>query len=341
MISTALRSLLFLGCSALAAALPAEEQAASVTYSAQDTLKPAVEDSADARACLEGLVWKPAAFTVTLERKGDQTFVRFPTAVSSGDAVNDLVALEWYAPKTDEGNIIKASAVVVVHESGSRMEVGRIFAKAISTKGFHAFLIHLPNYGLRKTKEINKSDGHRFLPAMRQAIADVRRARDAVAALPDVDARHIAVQGTSLGGFVAATTAGVDRGFNQAFIMVAGGDLLGVINGGRREAAEVRRLLTEAGYDGDKLKALAAAIEPTRLAHRVDPQSLWLYTAKDDQVVPRESALALKRAAHLADEHHIVLWGDHYKAILFFPVIVDHMADRLREFAAGLDGQSK
>jgi dienelactone hydrolase len=294
------------------------------------------DDSADAQACLDGLTWKPGPFPVTVKPRGDDgptAFVRFPSAVPTGNETNDLVALEWYAPRSVDGEILKASAVVVVHESGSRMDVGRLFARALYAKGFHAFLIHLPNYGLRRVKDVDRSDGQRFLPAMKQAIADVRRARDAVAALPEVDADHIAVQGTSLGGFVVATTAGLDRGYDQAFIMVAGGDLLGVINGGRREAAQLRRLLADAGYEGEKLKALASAIEPTRLAHRLDPRTTWLYTAKDDQVVPLASAMALRRAGKLSDEHHIQLWGDHYKVVVYFPVIVEHIVARLREFS--------
>jgi len=301
-------------------------------YSAHDTLQISADDSPAATASLDGLKWEPGEFTVTVQPQtgdGPHAFVRFPSAVPTGDATNDLVAMEWYAPKTESGELAKVPAVVVVHESGSRMEVGRIFAKAIYAKGYHAFMIQLPFYGLRKPKDIDTSDGSRFLPVMKQAIADVRRARDAVAAIPAVDAEHIALQGTSLGGFVAATTAGLDRGFDQVFIMVAGGDLLSVINGGRREAAELRQRLAKAGYEGDKLRELVAAIEPTTLAHRIDAERMWLYTAKDDQVVPIASALALQQAAKLDDDHHIQLWGDHYKVILYFPVIIDHMVSQL------------
>lgn len=316
------------------ASLHAADERTAVTYTAQDTLDARPDATSAAQACLDGLTWKPGEFPVTVQPEGDEAleaYVRFPSAVPSGDETNDLVALEWYAPKTDDGKILKAPAVIVVHESGSRMEVGRLFAKAIYAKGYHAFMIQLPHYGLRRTKELNKSDGSRFLTVMKQAIADVRRARDAVAALPEVDARQIALQGTSLGGFVASTTAGLDRGFDQVFIMLAGGDLVTLVNSGKREAAELRNRLAEAGYEGDKLKALLEAIEPTRLAHRVDPERFWLYTAKDDQVVPLASALALQTAAHLPDDHHVQLWGDHYKVIVYFPVIVDHMMARLRD----------
>jgi len=53
-----------------------------------------------------------------------------------------------------------------------------------------------------------------LLPTLQQAIADVRRARDAVVALPVVDS-VVGVQGTGLSGFVTATVAGLDDGSRQ------------------------------------------------------------------------------------------------------------------------------
>lgn len=323
------------GCCA-ATNLPADEREAAASYAARDTLDPPADESPDAQVCLKNLVWKPGDFQVDVYRPegdGPDAFVRFPSPVPSGDATNDLVAMEWYAPKTDDGKIARSSAMVVVHESGSRMEVGRMFAKAAYAKGFHAFLVQLPYYGLRRPKEFNKSDGSRIMPLLKQGIADVRRARDAVAALPEIQSDHIALQGTSLGGFVSATAAGLDRGFDQVFIMVAGGNLLKVIEGGEREAEQMRKSLQAAGYEGEKLRELASVVEPTRLAHRLNPQATWMYTAKNDQVVPWECALALQQAAKLPDEHHIQLWGDHYKVVVYFPIIVDHMAARMREFS--------
>lgn len=303
-------------------------------FAAKDTLNITPDDSPAATTCLDGLKWQPGEFDVTVQPQtgdGPYAHVRFPSPRPTGDETNDLVAMEWYAPKTHDGEIAKAPAIIVVHESGKSMPVGRLFAKALYAKGYHAFMIQLPFYGLRKPKDVDASDASRFLPVMRQGIADARRARDAVAAIPQVDAEHISLMGISLGGFVAATTAGIDNGYDQVFVLVAGGDLLGVINNGIKEAADLRKNLAKAGFDGEKLRELAAAVEPNSLAHRIAPERFWLYTAKDDQVVPPASSLALKQAARLADDHHVELWGDHVRVIVYFPVIVDHIATRLDE----------
>src|SRR5690606_32843634 len=125
-----------------------------------------------------------------------------PSPIASGDAVNDRVAVEWYLARDEEGQPVTAPAVVVVHESGSGMTVGRLFAQGLRKRGLHAFMIHLPYYGERRAGG-KRPDGVNLITALRQAIADVRRCKDAVAALPLVQPGPIALQGTSLGGFVS------------------------------------------------------------------------------------------------------------------------------------------
>ena len=139
-------------------------------------------------------------------------------------------------PATSRANVCGA-AIVVVHESGSNMAVGRLFARSLRAYGLHTFLIHLPYYGERATagRDWDRVD---FLPTMRQAVADVRRARDAAAGLPDVEPGRIGLQGTSLGGFVAALAGSLDGRFSAVFIMLAGGNLDDLVANGRQDTAK-------------------------------------------------------------------------------------------------------
>ncbi|MCH5372525.1 MAG: prolyl oligopeptidase family serine peptidase, partial [Planctomycetes bacterium] len=315
----------------LSASVVAAEQHSLLRYEAADSLAPELDADRDAQSCVEALSWKPGRFAVTCEglrEPNHRVIVRFPSPVPSGDAVNDQVTMEWYRPFLQEGHLAKIPAVLVVHESGRAMPVGRLFARALQAEGLHAFLIHLPYYGLRRG-EVDRPEPRNLVASIRQAVADVRRARDAIAALPEVDADRIAVQGTSLGGFVVAISASLDDAYQGVFIMLAGGNLFELVTNGQQDAANFRRELEQAGYSGDALRKLLWQIEPTRIAHRMDPRHTWLYTAEQDRVVPMENALALARAARLEESHHVRIDADHYTGILHFATIVRQVAERV------------
>lgn len=304
------------------------------SFEAKDSLESLTNDTEDACKCLATFAWKPGTFSVRLDPKGPKDncdfLVRFPTPHPTDDAVNDLVAMEWYRPKNKDGVVQKAPALVIVHESGSSMPAGRAIARGIRDRGLHAFLIHLPHYGLRRVPG-KRPDETVLMNSIKQGIADVRRARDAVAVLPDIDTRHIGLQGTSLGGFVAALTGSLDHGFNSVFIMLAGGDLYDMVQNGRRETQQFRDKMAQAGYQGEKLKEVLSLVEPTRIAHRLDPKTTWLFAAMHDEVVPIRNARKLAKAAKLDEDHHAEMLGGHISAALYLPVVMDQIVKEVRK----------
>lgn len=312
-----------------------DELAIDKEFTATDSLDCGQEDSEDARQCLEGLSWKPAKFQVRLTqgKESDKMdrLVRFNSPQPLGDATNDMVALEWYMAIDSEGRPVKAPAMVVVHESGSGMTVGRMLAKGLRAHGLHAFMMQMPGYGVRKSQSTTEAhskegDALRLIPAMKQAIADARRARDAVSILPNVDSSLIGIQGTSLGGFVTASVGGFDAGFDRVFVLLAGGDLNQVIFNGAKDAADVRKRLEEAGATREMIMEGTRHIEPLRIAHRIRPEVTWLYSGKFDDVVPPACSHALAQAAKLPQEHHIEMPVDHYSGALLMPKILLEMA---------------
>lgn len=129
----------------LASSLEASDLPASgAKFTASDTISLDIDPISDAKDCLDGLRWKPDAFEVTCENvdgeHGD-LLVRFPSSMPTGDTVNDRVCLEWYVAKDSGGKPVKARAVVVVHESGRGMTVGRIFARGLAAQGLHTFMV--------------------------------------------------------------------------------------------------------------------------------------------------------------------------------------------------------
>lgn len=323
----------------LADGLVVKQQVPIENWTATDTLRIDPDDSMDANQCLQGLKYAPSEFVVTnqtpLDAHGDR-LIQFPSAIPSGHPANDLVSLEWYVLKNEEGEILKAPAIVVVHESGSNMQVGRVFANSLRYLGFHTFMIQLPYYGHRREKDRSREEANQ-VTAMRQGVADVRRARDAVACIPEVDANLIALQGTSLGSFVATTAASLDNGYSALFLMLSGGDLYDILQNGESDAAKARERLARQGLEGEKLKEVVQVIEPLRIAHRLNPMTTWLYSGIYDNVVPPKNAMLLSDCIQLEQTHHVRMPANHYSGIVFLPMILAHIQEQMQQLQRELD----
>lgn len=296
------------------------------TFAAEDTLGQDTEANEDARECLAGLRWNPGKFDVQCETAqgnyGD-LLLRFPSPMPTGDAINDNVSVEWYFARNGERDPIHARSVIVVHESGRGMTVGRIFARGLATQGLHTFLVHMPGYGARRSERTGSPE--MLLTSMKQAVADVRRARDVAVIMPMVDDSIVGIQGTSLGGFITSTVAGMDQGYDRVFILLAGGNLHEVVQNGQKDAAKVRERLAAIGVTGDQIRELSRPVEPLRLAHRLDPQNTWLYSGKYDDVVPPACSFALASVAKLPEGHHIEMPADHYSGVIFLPMVMNEI----------------
>ena len=301
-----------------------------VTFNGSDSLACDTDTTADAHECLTGLRWKPCDFAVRCEaaepEHGD-LLIRFDSPISTENAINDNVSMEWYVARDKMRQPVSARAVVIVHESGRGMTVGRIFAKGLNAQGLHTFLIHLPGYGKRRTEAADKVE--HILTGMKQGIADVRRAKDVVVSLPLVQNDVVGVQGTSLGGFVTSTVAGLDDGYDRVFVLLAGGNLADVVMSGNKDAAKVRAKLEAAGVTGDQIREFSKPIEPLRLAHRIDADNMWLYSGKYDDVVPPASSFALAAAAKLETGHHVELLADHYSGVVYLPLVIQEIRKKM------------
>ena len=304
-------------------------------FEAKDSLAMEIskEASQDAKQCLDGLCWEPHTFQVRIDdadekqkRSGIDRIVRFPSPVSSGDPINDSVAMEWYRASKKGQELDRAPAIVVVHESGRGMTVGKMIARGLSNQGVHALLLQLPSYGLRRNPASTRSEGETLIAGLKQGIADARRAYDAVGALPGIDPHRISIQGTSLGGFVVATTTGLDAVYHRSMILLAGGDLYGVLANGDRDAAKTRQELAKSGISMDQAKEALYSIEPLRLAHRAAAERTWLFSGTHDTVVPPVSSKKYADAAKLPEGHHIELPADHYSGVVFLPSVIQQMA---------------
>lgn len=299
-----------------------------MTLEARDTLAVSMEGaSEDARAMLEDLAYAPGVFTVTCVAETGDVTVRFPSPRPRFP--RDQVVMEWHVARDGNGQPLDAPGVLVVHTIHPDTPIGRAVARGLAARGFHAFMMFMPGFGPRWRPGDDAANA--LFPRLRQAVADARRARDAITVLPRVTPGKVALQGTSLGGIVAANAAALDGAFDPVLLVITGGNLKTIVEQGNADAAFVRWRLEDGGISGDRLHQLCQALEPTRIAHRLDPQRTWLFSAENDVVIPPACAEALAKAIRLPKPHHLKLPGNHYTVLTRFPAVVEEMARLLRQ----------
>ncbi|MEX2213053.1 MAG: acetylxylan esterase [Phycisphaeraceae bacterium] len=312
------------------------------TFEAADTFNNPRDDNPLAQQALDAIKWKPGKFEVICEtpaspEEGEldrmysdyDALVRFPSALGEGDAVKDTVVMEWYAPRDSDGKVIKGPAMVVLHILDGRMLIARGFARTFRENGIHAFVMHMPHYG-RRSDRGRRPNATVLVEGTRQAVADARRAKDAIAALPNVDAARIGIQGTSLGGFICVGAASLDDAFNPVFPTLAGGDLVSMFKNGKHEVERIKESAERMGITLEQLQKMLEALEPNLLVHRIDAKHLWMFNATDDEVIPADNAEALAKAAKLPQKQHIWMAGGHVTCIVELPKILPVMVEQIK-----------
>ncbi len=317
------------------------EQPYSRTFKARDTFVDATDPAPAAQAALDLAKWKPADFEVVSSlpaagREMDQAneagftaLVRFPSPKANGDKLNDTVTMEWFVARDATGKPIEAQAMLVLHILQNDMAVPRAFAREFAKAGIHSFVMYMPHYGPRRKPGI-KPDVKTFLEGAQQAVADARRARDAINALPNIKKDRIGIQGTSLGGFICTGAASLDGIFNPVMPTLAGADLPDLFMHGKKEVAQIREQVRKMGITDEEFLALVSKIDPLHLAHRLDPKKTWLFNAEQDEVIPAANAKALAKAAKIPDDQHIWMIGGHVTCIINLPVVMPMMIERIK-----------
>ncbi len=310
-----------------------------VPFGVADSVAVPSDDDPTAAAVLRNLAWEPERFEVTVHEALGRDYdarVTFASAKPSGDAGMDQVVLRWYRPVRGEAAVessAKGPAVLLVHTLHPDLPVATLLARGLRQRGVHAFVIELPGYASREEAQ-PKMTGVTTLVNAAQAVADCRRSFDVIRALGDVgladlDGQRIAIQGTSLGSFIATSAAALDGCFDQTFLFLSGGDGVDILQTGQKDAFHVRGALRHYGYTGDQLRALLNPVEPLNIAHRLDPQTTWMFNARDDLVVPAKNAKLLAEAVGLDESHHIWMPGNHYTAFILLPGVLDRIKREL------------
>ncbi|MEM9419974.1 MAG: hypothetical protein AAGA25_13115 [Planctomycetota bacterium] len=314
-------------------AMPLAATGGSQGFDAADSLREVADSNELAGDVLATLAWDGGPFAFEVHETAGRDYdalITFASPKPSGDEGIDSAVLRWYRPvEREDAEAAPQPAVLLVHTLHPDLPVATMLARGLKQRGVHAFVIELPGYASRLPEE-RKFTGVTTLVNAAQAVGDCRRAYDVICALDsaglaDIDVERVAIQGTSLGSFIATSAAALDGCFDQTFLFLSGGDGVDILENGQKDAFHVRGALRHYGYSGDKLRALIEPVEPLHIAHRLDPKTTWMFNAKDDTVIPAKNAELLSEAIGLEDAHHVWMNGNHYTAFILLPGVLDHM----------------
>ncbi|MBN2211494.1 MAG: prolyl oligopeptidase family serine peptidase [Sedimentisphaerales bacterium] len=258
-----------------------------------------------------------AAFDYQMTRKyllaGYEVFeVRFPSPWQTVFPENNTVYCEYYRSRSENVR----PAVIILDILDGSMTISRLIANALAGQGVDACIPVLPHYGPRRSADMQfivDAPNH-LVKAVQQAVVDVRRTARWLASQELVDSTRIGLCGTSLGGFIAALTAGVDGTFPRVGLILAGGDLVSVLT---TDSSEVRRLKAEIekrNITKEQLETFLESIEPLHFANRLKNCKVLMINGSTDAIVPPESARQLADATQAE-----IVWypTDHYGMVRY------------------------
>jgi len=255
--------------------------------------------------------------------------LEFPSPYVSPVEGNNRVHCEYFLSGA-EG---RRPAVIVLHILDGSFTVARIICQSLSGQGIHALMLKMPYYGERRPADEARlrkmTDNPEILvDGVTQAIMDVRRAARWLGTRAEVEPNRIGLCGVSLGGFVAASAAGVDGHFPRVAVVLAGGDLAGLLMGQAKEVTKIRRYIEEGQWTLPRLKELLHPIDPLTYASRLKAADVLMINALDDKVVPPASARKLASASGAR-----IRWykASHYSMVLFLPAALKELSRHFSE----------
>lgn len=325
-----------LGMFALFAWITGTHAAQPITHAAQDTLNTQRIEARnpETRAMLDRLSYPLQKFDVNVKPaelgQPQPLHATFPSPKPQGRDWLDAVPLEIHRAQDRHGQLLdQAPAVLFVHSLHPQRIMAVGLARAVSTQGIHGVVVTLPGFADRRDPA-GRHFGVVALVHGEQAVADVRRARDAVASLPFVQPDAIMLHGTSLGGVVATLAAGLDGAFPRVVLLATGANTRQLLDNPRKDAWHLKQAILRAGISDPRLKNMLDRLEPARLASRLPTEQTWLYTPRLDEVFPRSSSDALAQAIALPEPNRIWLEGNHYTAMFALPALAQDLVDHAK-----------
>jgi len=265
--------------------------------------------------------------------------VKFPSLLSTPEyPQNQTVYAEVFLPRT--GN--RMPAVLILHSWGvQRPDIELSLARMLAQKGFVTAVMTLP-YHMQRTPAGYLSgelmivpDPQQMRDTMRQATLDACRLIDWLQTQPQVDSERIGIVGISLGAIVGALVLAVEDRMGAGVLVLGGANLAHVLWRSPLTMS-VRSELRSKGTGYERLRDELASVEPLHYLRGQYGHRVLMINGRFDLVIPREDALALRRA--LGEGPLLWLNTGHYGPALVRPALFNLVA---RFLSANLQNDSQ
>lgn len=264
------------------------------------------------------------AEVTTLDTSAHRThlLIKFPSLVKTPDyPQNQTVYVEVFIPHHSQ----KMPAVVILHSWGvQKPDIELSLARTLAQRGFITAVMTLP-YHIQRTPSGALSgelmivpDPERMRDTMRQAVLDTMRLIDWLKSLPQVASDRLGIVGISLGAIVGALVLAVEDRLGAGVLVLGGANLAHVLWRSPLTLG-VRSELRGKGVDYDALRTQLSSVEPLNLLRGQYGDRVLMINGRYDLVIPREDALALRRA--LGEGPILWLNTGHYGPALVRPAL--------------------
>ena len=252
--------------------------------------------------------------------------LQFPSPVKSPFEENNTVHARYYLP---EGKGPFPTTVVLDILAGSET-IPRLMADHLARNGVAALHVQLPYYGPRKPKnsrvKMLSPNLLTTLPAIRQAVLDLRVANAWLRDRPEVDASRLGISGTSLGSLISALTGAMEDRYRKVVILLGGGGFVDAYYS-HPQAKDIVKSYEATGGTKELARYLFAPYDPITWAARLSGRDVLIMAGSQDEVIFPEMTRKLWEKAGKPE----MVWFDctHLGAVRFLPDALNRIASHM------------
>lgn len=251
----------------------------------------------------------------------------FPSPVKSPHPENNTVYAEYYRPQKQKG----FPCVIVLDITGGDQKLSRLIARHLAQNGVGGLFVQMAYYGPRRPPGSNLRlltyDLEHSMAAIKQTVLDLRCATSWMESRPEVNAKKLGIMGTSLGSFLATTTAEMEPRLGRLTVLLGGG---GFIDGywDHPQVVGYRKFYESLGGTKKLAEDLIADVDPITHARLLKDRKVLIIAARNDEIVPAKMAENLWNAT--GRQRIIWLNAGHYSAGLFLIPGLNNVVDHFK-----------